>query len=66
MKNGIDQENAKKISKLIRDQGPKSVKAQIQGDELRVSSKSRDDLQDTMALLRGADLEVDLQFTNFR
>jgi uncharacterized protein YajQ (UPF0234 family) len=66
LKNGIDQENAKKISKIIRDQGPKSVKAQIQGDELRVSSKSRDDLQDTMALLRGADLEVDVQFTNFR
>jgi uncharacterized protein YajQ (UPF0234 family) len=66
LKNGIDQENAKKISKLIRDQGPKSVKAQIQGDELRVSSKSRDDLQETMALLRSADLEVDVQFTNFR
>lgn len=66
LKNGIDQDNAKKISKIIRDQGPKSVKAQIQGDELRVSSKSRDDLQDTMALLRGSDLEVDLQFTNFR
>lgn len=66
LKNGIDQENAKMISKIIRDQGPKSVKAQIQGDELRVSSKSRDDLQDTMALLRGADLEVDVQFTNFR
>ena len=66
LKNGIDQENAKKISQIIRDQGPKSVKAQIQGDELRVSSKSRDDLQDTMALLRGADLEVDVQFTNFR
>jgi len=66
LKNGIDQENAKKISKIIRDQGPKSVKAQIQGDELRVSSKSRDDLQETMALLRSSDLEVDLQFTNFR
>lgn len=66
LKNGIDQENAKKISKIIRDQGPKSVKAQIQGDELRVSSKSRDDLQETMSLLRGSDLEVDLQFTNFR
>ena len=66
LKNGIDQEHAKKISKIIRDQGPKSVKAQIQGDELRVSSKSRDDLQDTMSLLRGSDLEVDLQFTNFR
>jgi uncharacterized protein YajQ (UPF0234 family) len=66
LKNGIDQENAKKITKIIRDQGPKSVKAQIQGDELRVTSKSRDDLQDTMSLLRGSDLEVDLQFTNFR
>ncbi|MEY3560906.1 MAG: hypothetical protein RL068_58 [Actinomycetota bacterium] len=66
MKNGIDQENAKKISKLIRDEGPKSVKAQIQGDELRVSSKSRDDLQETIALLKRADLPVDLQFTNFR
>ena len=66
LKNGSDQEHAKKISKLIRDEGPKSVKAQIQGDELRVSSKSRDDLQETMALLKGADLEVALQFTNFR
>ena len=66
LKNGIDQENAKKISKLIRDEGPKSVKAQIQGDELRVSSKSRDDLQDTIALLKNANLPVDLQFTNFR
>jgi len=66
MKNGIDQENAKKITKLIRDEGPKSVKANIQGDELRVSSKSRDDLQETMNLLRTAKLEIDVQFTNFR
>ena len=66
LKNGIDQENAKKISKLIREEGPKSVKAQIQGDELRVSSKSRDDLQATMALLRSSNLEIDVQFTNFR
>ncbi|MCF8529314.1 MAG: YajQ family cyclic di-GMP-binding protein [Aquiluna sp.] len=66
LKNGIDQENAKKISKLIREEGPKSVRAQIQGDELRVSSKSRDDLQDTMALLRSSNLEIDVQFTNFR
>jgi cyclic-di-GMP-binding protein len=66
LKSGIDQENAKKITKLIRDEGPKSVKAQIQGDELRVTSKSRDDLQETMALLKGADLPVDLQFTNYR
>jgi uncharacterized protein YajQ (UPF0234 family) len=43
LKEGLNQENAKKISKLIRDQGPRGVKAQITGDELRVSSKSRDD-----------------------
>lgn len=66
VKEGIDQPNAKKLSKLVRDEAPKSVKAQIQGDELRVSSKSRDDLQATMALLKGADVEVDLQFVNFR
>ena len=66
MKEGIDQENAKKVTKLIRDEGPKSVKAQIQGDEVRVSSKSRDDLQATMALLKNADLPVALQFVNFR
>ncbi|GAA2236005.1 YajQ family cyclic di-GMP-binding protein [Herbiconiux moechotypicola] len=66
MKNGIAQDDAKKINKLIRDEAPKSVKSQIQGDELRVSSKSRDDLQSTMALLKGADLDVALQFINFR
>jgi uncharacterized protein YajQ (UPF0234 family) len=65
-KNGIEQEQAKKISKIIRDEGPKSVKSQIQGDELRVQSKSRDDLQAVMALLRGSDLDIDIQFTNFR
>jgi uncharacterized protein YajQ (UPF0234 family) len=66
LKNGISSEDAKKVSKLIRDEGPKGVKAQIQGDELRVTSKSRDDLQSTMALLRAADLDIDLQFVNFR
>jgi len=66
MKAGIDQENAKKINKIIRDEAPKGVKSQIQGDELRVSSKSRDDLQSTMALLKGKDLPVALQFVNFR
>jgi len=66
LKNGISSEDAKKVSKLIRDEAPKSVKSQIQGDELRVSSKSRDDLQATMALLKGADLEIALQFVNFR
>ncbi|MEA9984788.1 MULTISPECIES: YajQ family cyclic di-GMP-binding protein [Subtercola] len=66
LKNGIEQEAAKKISKLIRDESPKTVKSQIQGDELRVSSKSRDDLQGVMALLKSADLEVAVQFINFR
>ena len=66
IKQGIEQEAAKKISKIIREEGPKSVKAQIQGDELRVTSKSRDDLQDTMALLKSKDLDVDLQFVNYR
>ena len=66
LKEGIDQATAKKLNKLIRDEGPKSVKSQIQGDELRVSSKSRDDLQETIALLKDADVEVALQFVNFR
>lgn len=66
LKNGISSEDAKKIAKIIRDEGPKTVKSQIQGDELRVSSKSRDDLQATMALLKGKDLDVALQFVNFR
>lgn len=66
LKNGISADDAKKISKLIRDDAPKGVKPQIQGDELRVTSKSRDDLQATMSLLKAADLDVDLQFVNFR
>jgi len=66
LKEGLDQENAKKIAKIIRDSGPKGVKAQIQGDELRVSAKSRDDLQAVIALLKGSDLDVALQFVNYR
>ncbi len=66
LKDGISSENAKKISKIIRDEGPKGTKPVIQGDELRVSSKSRDDLQEVIALLKGKDLDVDLQFTNYR
>ena len=66
LKEGITQETAKKLGKLIREEGPKSVKSQIQGDELRVSSKSRDDLQKTIQLLKGADVDVDLQFVNMR
>ena len=63
---GISQENAKKLSKLIRDEGPKGVKAQIQGDELRVSSKSKDDLQDVITLLKSQDLDFAVQFINYR
>ena len=66
LKEGIDQATAKKLNKLIRDEGPKSVKSQVQGDELRVSSKSRDDLQAVIALLKDADVDVALQFVNFR
>ena len=66
IKQGISSEDAKKIAKIIRDEGPKSIKSQIQGDELRVQSKSRDDLQATMALLKGKDLDIALQFVNFR
>lgn len=66
MTEGIDQEQAKKVSKLIRDEGPKGVKVQIQGDELRVSSKKRDDLQEIIALVKGADLDFAVQFTNYR
>lgn len=66
LKEGIDQATAKKLGKMIRDEAPKSVKSQIQGEELRVSSKSRDDLQETIALLKSADVEVALQFVNFR
>jgi len=66
LKQGIAQDAAKKLSKIIRDEAPKSVKSQIQGDELRVSSKSRDDLQATIALLKKADVDVALQFVNLR
>ena len=66
LKDGISTENAKKVTKLLREEGPKSVKSQIQGDEVRVSSKSRDDLQAAIQLLKGGDFDIDLQFINFR
>ncbi|WP_125773510.1 YajQ family cyclic di-GMP-binding protein [Antribacter gilvus] len=66
VKEGLSSENAKKITKIIREEGPKGAKTQITGDEVRVSSKSRDDLQQVIALLKGADLDVALQFTNYR
>ncbi len=66
LKEGISQENAKKVSKIIRDEGPKGIKAQVQGEELRVSSKSRDDLQTVISLLKGKDFDFALQYINYR
>ncbi|MDX5318248.1 MAG: YajQ family cyclic di-GMP-binding protein [Actinomycetes bacterium] len=67
LREGLSQENAKRITKLIRDQGPKGVKAQVMGDEVRVSSKSRNDLQAVIALLKGAEeIDAALQFVNYR
>ncbi|MDT4977187.1 MAG: cyclic-di-GMP-binding protein, partial [Pseudonocardiales bacterium] len=66
LKQGIGQDDAKKIAKKIRDEGPRGVQASIQGDQLRVSGKKRDDLQAVIALLKGADLGVALQFDNYR
>ena len=63
---GISQDNAKKVAKIIRDEGPKGVKAQVQGEELRVSSKSRDDLQAVISLLKGKDFDFAIQFVNYR
>jgi cyclic-di-GMP-binding protein len=63
---GISQDNAKKVAKIIRDEGPKGIKAQVQGDELRVTSKSRDDLQSVISLLKGKELDFALQFVNYR
>ena len=66
LKEGISTENAKKVAKFLRDDGPKSLKTQIQGDELRVTSKSRDDLQAAMALVKDGAWDFAVQFTNFR
>ncbi|TAK70102.1 MAG: YajQ family cyclic di-GMP-binding protein [Actinomycetota bacterium] len=63
---GINQEQAKKLGKLIRDGAPKGVRTQVMGEELRVTSKSRDDLQAVIALVNEADLDFPVQFTNRR
>src|SRR5581483_2678946 len=63
---GISTEKAKAISKKIRDEGPKGVQAQIQGEQLRVSAKKKDDLQAVIALLKQADFGIALQFVNYR
>ena len=66
LKEGISQDDSRKISKIIRDEGPKGVRAQVQGDELRVSSKKKDELQEVQALLKGKDLDIALQYVNYR
>jgi cyclic-di-GMP-binding protein len=66
LKEGITQDNAKKISKIIRDEGPKSVRAQVQGEELRVTAKKKDDLQAVISLLKGKEFDFAVQFVNYR
>jgi cyclic-di-GMP-binding protein len=66
LKEGISQDQAKKVGKLIRDEGPKGVKVQVQGDELRVSSKKRDDLQAVISLVKEQEYDFAVQFTNYR
>ena len=66
LKEGISSDDARKISKLIRDEAPKGVRAQVQGEELRVSSKKKDDLQSVISLVKGEDFGLALQFVNYR
>ena len=63
---GISSDKAREINKLIKEKAPKGVQTQTQGDQVRVSAKKRDDLQTVIALLKGTDLGVPLQFSNFR
>lgn len=64
-RDGLSQDNAKKITKLLKESHPK-LKAQIQGEEVRVSGASKDELQAAMQTLRSADLDFPLLFTNYR
>ncbi len=66
IKVGVPADKAREINKLIKEKAPKGVAGQTQGDQLRVSAKKRDDLQETMAMLRGSNLDLPLQFINFR
>jgi len=65
LQQGIPAEKAKEIVRLVKD-SKKKAQASIQGDTVRISSKDRDELQGIIALLRGKDMGVDLQFTNYR
>jgi cyclic-di-GMP-binding protein len=66
IKVGINSDKAREINRTIKEKGPKGVSSQTQGDTVRVTGKKRDDLQAVMALLKGLDLEIPLQFNNFR
>ena len=63
---GISSDKAREINKLIKEKAPKGIASQTQGEQLRVTGKKRDDLQDTMALLKSSDLGSAIQFENFR
>jgi cyclic-di-GMP-binding protein len=65
LRHGVDQETGKKITRIVKDSKLK-VQASLQGDKVRITGKQRDDLQAAMSLLRGAKLDVALQFNNFR
>jgi hypothetical protein len=66
LKVGISSDKAREINRLIKEQGPKGVSSQTQGDTVRVNAKKRDDLQATIAVLKSADLGIPVQFENFR
>jgi cyclic-di-GMP-binding protein len=66
IKVGISSDKAREINKLVKDKGGKGVSSQTQGEQVRVTSKKRDDLQNIIQLLKEADLEIPLQFSNFR
>jgi uncharacterized protein YajQ (UPF0234 family) len=63
---GINSDKAREINKLIKEKAPKGVSSQAQGEQIRVTGKKRDDLQAVIALLKGSDFEIPLQFENFR
>jgi uncharacterized protein YajQ (UPF0234 family) len=66
MKAGISSDKAREINRLIKEKGPKGVSSQTMGEQVRVTSKKRDDLQAVIALLKGSDLDIPMQYENFR
>lgn len=66
MKAGISSDKAREINRLIKEKGPKGVSSQTQGEQVRVTGKKRDDLQEVIALLKSSDVDLPLQYTNFR